>query len=96
MLSLNRGSYYFFGLSYSALTLFRIGKGFQGPMKRWNFRGLKASHGVSISHRSGGSMGQHQVWFTQRKYLRVGDVHAHYLGPWADLAWQEDGRSIGG
>src|ERR1700722_18238581 len=43
---------------------FRIGKGFQGTMKRWNFKGLKASHGVSISHRSGGSMGQHQVCFT--------------------------------
>ena len=28
------------------------GKGFQGPMKRWNFGGLRASHGVSISHRS--------------------------------------------
>lgn len=38
-----------------------IGKGFQGTMKRWNFKGLKASHGVSVSHRSGGSMGQHQV-----------------------------------
>src|SRR5258708_32430203 len=29
-----------------------IGKGFAGPMKRWNFAGLRGSHGVSISHRS--------------------------------------------
>ncbi len=34
-----------------------IGKGFAGPMKRWNFGGLRASHGVSISHRSHGSTG---------------------------------------
>ena len=36
------------------------GKGFQGPMKRWNFRGLRASHGVSVVHRSHGSTGQRQ------------------------------------
>ncbi|MEL6373762.1 MAG: 50S ribosomal protein L3 [Pseudomonadota bacterium] len=36
------------------------GKGFQGPMKRWNFGGLRASHGVSISHRSHGSTGNSQ------------------------------------
>ncbi len=37
-----------------------IGKGFAGAMKRWNFRGLEASHGVSISHRSHGSTGNRQ------------------------------------
>ena len=37
-----------------------IGKGFAGSMKRHNFRGLRASHGVSISHRSHGSTGQRQ------------------------------------
>jgi large subunit ribosomal protein L3 len=37
-----------------------IGKGFAGAMKRHNFGGLRASHGVSISHRSHGSTGQHQ------------------------------------
>lgn len=37
-----------------------IGKGFAGAMKRWNFGGLEASHGVSISHRSHGSTGQRQ------------------------------------
>ena len=36
------------------------GKGFAGGMKRWNFRGLRASHGVSISHRSIGSTGGRQ------------------------------------
>ena len=37
-----------------------IGKGFAGSMKRHNFSGLRASHGVSISHRSHGSTGQNQ------------------------------------
>ena len=37
-----------------------IGKGFAGAMKRWNFGGLRASHGVSISHRAHGSTGQNQ------------------------------------
>jgi large subunit ribosomal protein L3 len=37
-----------------------IGKGFAGAMKRWNFGGLRATHGVSVSHRSHGSTGQRQ------------------------------------
>ena len=37
-----------------------IGKGVAGVMKRWNFGGLRASHGVSVSHRSHGSTGQRQ------------------------------------
>ncbi|AEQ51687.1 50S ribosomal protein L3 [Pelagibacterium flavum] len=37
-----------------------IGKGFAGAMKRHNFGGLRASHGVSVSHRSHGSTGQNQ------------------------------------
>ncbi|MGE3769558.1 MAG: 50S ribosomal protein L3 [Bdellovibrionales bacterium] len=37
-----------------------IGKGFAGAMKRWNFGGLRASHGVSVSHRSHGSTGNRQ------------------------------------
>jgi len=37
-----------------------IGKGFAGVMKRYNFGGLRASHGVSVSHRSHGSTGQRQ------------------------------------
>jgi large subunit ribosomal protein L3 len=41
----------------SAMT---VGKGFQGGMKRWNFGGLRATHGVSLSHRSLGSTGNRQ------------------------------------
>jgi large subunit ribosomal protein L3 len=37
-----------------------IGKGFAGAMKRWNFGGLRATHGVSVVHRSHGSTGQRQ------------------------------------
>jgi large subunit ribosomal protein L3 len=37
-----------------------IGRGFTGAMKRWNFSGLEASHGVSISHRSLGGTGGRQ------------------------------------
>ena len=37
-----------------------VGKGFAGAMKRWNFAGLRASHGVSVSHRSHGSTGNRQ------------------------------------
>jgi large subunit ribosomal protein L3 len=42
------------------VTGISIGKGFAGAMKRWNFSGLRASHGVSISHRSHGSTGNRQ------------------------------------
>ena len=42
------------------VTGISIGKGFAGAMKRHNFAGLRASHGVSISHRSHGSTGQRQ------------------------------------
>jgi large subunit ribosomal protein L3 len=37
-----------------------VGKGFAGVIKRWNFGGLRATHGVSVSHRSHGSTGQRQ------------------------------------
>jgi len=42
------------------VTATSIGKGFAGAMKRWNFGGLRATHGVSISHRSHGSTGMRQ------------------------------------
>src|SRR5579863_106430 len=45
---------------YVDVTGTSIGKGFAGGMKRHNFSGLRASHGVSISHRSLGSTGQRQ------------------------------------
>lgn len=55
-----------------------IGKGFAGPMKRHNFGGLRASHGVSVSHRSHGSTGQRQdpgkVFKNKRMAGHMGDV----------------------
>jgi large subunit ribosomal protein L3 len=45
---------------YVDVTGTSIGKGFAGVMKRWNFAGLRASHGVSVSHRSLGSTGGRQ------------------------------------
>src|SRR5436853_733970 len=45
---------------YVDVTGTSIGKGFAGGMKRHNFGGLRASHGVSVSHRSHGSTGQRQ------------------------------------
>src|SRR5271166_1177582 len=45
---------------YVDVTGTSIGKGFAGAVKRWNFGGLRATHGVSISHRSHGSTGGRQ------------------------------------
>src|ERR1700728_1906545 len=45
---------------YVDVTGVTMGKGFAGGMKRWNFGGLRATHGVSISHRSIGSTGGRQ------------------------------------
>ena len=62
-----------------------IGKGFAGAMKRWGFGGLRASHGVSISHRSHGSTGQCQdpgKVFKGKKmagHLGAGQVTVHNL-----------------
>ncbi len=52
-------NHYFEG-QYVDVSGTSIGKGFAGAMKRWNFKGLRATHGVSISHRSHGSTGQCQ------------------------------------
>lgn len=52
-------AHYFEG-QYVDVTGTSIGKGFAGAMKRHNFKGLRATHGVSISHRSHGSTGQCQ------------------------------------
>ncbi|KAB2848090.1 MAG: 50S ribosomal protein L3 [Hyphomicrobiaceae bacterium] len=55
-----------------------IGRGYQGPMKRHNFAGLRATHGVSVSHRSHGSTGQRQdpgkVFKGKRMAGHMGDV----------------------
>src|ERR1043165_7188251 len=45
---------------YVDVTGTSVGKGFAGAMKRWNFGGLRATHGVSVSHRSLGSTGNRQ------------------------------------
>ena len=54
-----------------------IGKGFAGAMKRHNFAGLRASHGVSISHRSHGSTGNSQdpgrVWKGKKMAGQMGN-----------------------
>ena len=63
---------------YVDVTGVTIGKGFAGPMKRWNFGGLRATHGVSVSHRSHGSTGQRQdpgkVFKNKRMAGHMGDV----------------------
>src|SRR5579862_762627 len=60
------------------VTGISIGRGFQGVMKRHNFGGLRASHGVSVSHRSHGSTGQRQdpgkVFKNKRMAGHMGDV----------------------
>ncbi|EJD42235.1 mitochondrial 50S ribosomal protein L3 [Auricularia subglabra TFB-10046 SS5] len=57
-----------------------VGKGWAGAMKRWGFHGLAASHGVSVSHRSAGSTGQHQdpgrVWPGRKLAGRLGGENA--------------------
>ena len=62
-----------------------IGKGFAGGMKRWNFGGLRASHGVSISHRSIGSTGGRQdpgKTFKNKKMPgHMGSHPHHHLEP---------------
>jgi len=45
---------------YVDVTGITKGRGFAGPIKRWGFGGLRASHGVSLAHRSHGSTGQRQ------------------------------------
>ena len=63
---------------YVDVTGTSIGKGFAGAMKRHNFRGLEASHGVSVSHRSHGSTGQRQdpgkVFKGKKMAGHLGDV----------------------
>jgi large subunit ribosomal protein L3 len=54
------GANHFIPGQYVDVTGTSIGKGFAGAMKRHNFGGLRASHGVSVSHRSHGSTGQCQ------------------------------------
>jgi large subunit ribosomal protein L3 len=57
------------------VTGITIGRGFTGAMKRWNFRGLEAAHGVSISHRSLGGTGGRQ---DPGKTFKNKKMHGHY------------------
>jgi large subunit ribosomal protein L3 len=57
------------------VTGITIGRGFTGAMKRWNFRGLEATHGVSISHRSLGGTGGRQ---DPGKTFKNKKMHGHY------------------
>jgi large subunit ribosomal protein L3 len=62
-----------------------IGKGFAGAMKRWNFGGLRATHGVSVSHRSHGSTGNRQdpgKTFKNKKMAGHMGNRANRCGPW--------------
>ncbi len=54
------GANHFVPGQFVDITGTTIGKGFAGAMKRWNFGGLRATHGVSVSHRSHGSTGNRQ------------------------------------
>src|SRR6266436_3397697 len=57
------------------VTGITIGRGFTGAKKSWNFRGLKASHGVSISHRSLGGTGGRQ---DPGRTFKNKKMHGHY------------------
>ena len=71
---------YFVVGQYVDISGITVGKGFAGTMKRHNFKGLEASHGVSISHRSQGSTGQNQdpskVFKNKKMAGRMGGVKA--------------------
>lgn len=60
------------------------GKGFQGGMKRHNFSGLRATHGVSVSHRSQGSSGPsgQRMWKGKRMAGRMGGKRVRKLNNW--------------
>lgn len=68
---------------YVDVTGTSIGKGFAGSMKRHNFGGLRASHGVSVSHRSHGSTGNRQdpgkVFKNKKMAGHMGDVRVTKL-----------------
>jgi large subunit ribosomal protein L3 len=72
------GANHFIAGQYVDVTGQSIGKGFAGGMKRHNFSGLRASHGVSVSHRSHGSTGQCQdpgkVFKGKKMAGHMGDV----------------------
>ncbi len=64
-----------------------VGKGFAGGMKRWNFGGLRATHGVSISHRSIGSTGGRQDPGKTFKNKKMPATWASIASPRSICAW---------
>ncbi|KAF9625875.1 hypothetical protein IFM89_027652 [Coptis chinensis] len=83
---------------YVDVTGISKGKGFQGGMKRWGFRGMPASHGASLSHRSIGSTGQRdapgRVFKGKKmpgrmggKQITVKNVWVYKIDPGRNLMW---------
>lgn len=68
------------GVKYVDVIGTSKGKGFQGPMKRHNFRGLEASHGVERKHRSAGSIGGHASNLGTGPKLKKGKRMAGHMG----------------
>ncbi|MBF0189903.1 MAG: 50S ribosomal protein L3 [Magnetococcales bacterium] len=66
------------------VTAKSVGKGFAGGMKRWGFRGGRASHGAHLTHRSPGSIGQCQtpgrVFKNKKMAGHMGDVNVTVMG----------------
>jgi large subunit ribosomal protein L3 len=70
----------FEGVKYVDVTGTSKGKGFQGPMKRHNFAGLEASHGVERKHRSAGSIASHATNRGTGPKVKKGKLMAGHMG----------------
>ncbi|UCD76318.1 MAG: 50S ribosomal protein L3 [Phycisphaerales bacterium] len=70
----------FEGVKYVDVTGTSKGKGFQGPVKRHNFSGLEASHGVQRKHRSAGSIGGHATNLGTGPKIKKGKRMAGQMG----------------
>ncbi len=68
------------GIKFVDVTGTSKGKGFQGPMKRHNFAGLEASHGVQRKHRSAGSIGGHATNLGTGPKIKKGKRMAGHMG----------------
>ena len=68
------------GIKFVDVTGTSKGKGFQGPMKRYNFAGLEASHGVKRAHRSPGSIGGHATNLGTGPKIKKGKRMAGHMG----------------
>jgi large subunit ribosomal protein L3 len=70
----------FDGIKFVDISGTSKGKGFQGPMKRYNFAGLEASHGVKRAHRSPGSIGGHATNLGTGPKIKKGKRMAGHMG----------------